>query len=142
MERDWYNRKVKLVSACCLLIRPDGAVLTVSRGNDAFDLGLPGGKQEPNEPLDQTAARELREETGVRISPEAVLTPVFTAEVEDFQCTTFTVKGPLTMPGKLEGKPFEGYVRWAQPYELCQPFFCTFEAYNSALFEKLGMLKT
>ena len=131
---------MKLVSACCLLIR-DGTVLTVSRGDDALDIGLPGGKHDPGESLDQTAARELREETGVRISPGAVLTPVFTAEAEGFQCTTFTVQGPVTMPGRLEGRPFEGYVRWAQPYELCHPF-CTFEAYNSALFEKLGMLKT
>ena len=132
---------MKPASACCLLIRSDGAVLTVSRGDDAFDIGLPGGMQEPNESLDQTAARELREETGVRISPGASLAPVFMAEAAGIQCTTFTVKGPLTMPGELEGKPFEGFVRWAQPHELCHPF-CTFEAYNSALFEELGMLKT
>ena len=52
-----------------VLTRADGAVVTVrKRGTDRFML--PGGKGEPGESPAETAAREVGEELGVRVSPD------------------------------------------------------------------------
>lgn len=59
----------KNVSACVVLINPEGLILAVSRKYDHTLMGLPGGKMEPednNEPM-LTAIRECREETGLNL---------------------------------------------------------------------------
>ncbi|MFF4874591.1 NUDIX domain-containing protein [Micromonospora sp. NPDC000668] len=59
-----------VVIACVLLVDPDGQLLLQLRdGNAAFHpnvWGLPGGHGESGETPEQTAERELREETGLR----------------------------------------------------------------------------
>lgn len=62
--------RVITVSAV-VLTRPDGALATVrKRGTDRFML--PGGKWEPGESPLGCAVREVREELGVVLAPEAV----------------------------------------------------------------------
>jgi 8-oxo-dGTP diphosphatase len=58
-------------AACVLLIR-DGKVLAVSRKYDHTKFGLPGGKVDPGETDIQAALRELKEETGIDVSPRHV----------------------------------------------------------------------
>jgi 8-oxo-dGTP pyrophosphatase MutT (NUDIX family) len=59
----------KSVSACVVLINPEGLVLGVSRKNNHNDFGLPGGRMEPEDGSPMvTAYRETLEETGLKIS--------------------------------------------------------------------------
>lgn len=60
----------KKVSACVVLINPEGLVLGVSRKTDHNDFGLAGGSMEieDNENPMATAIRETLEETGLLIS--------------------------------------------------------------------------
>ncbi|WP_328654066.1 NUDIX domain-containing protein [Micromonospora sp. NBC_00330] len=58
------------IVACVLLVDPDGRLLLQLRDGDATHhpnvWGLPGGHGEPGETPEQTAERELLEETGLR----------------------------------------------------------------------------
>ena len=57
------------ISAQVVLINPDGFVLGVSRKDNHNDFGLIGGKKEDiDETPEDTAIRETKEETGLRIS--------------------------------------------------------------------------
>ena len=60
----------KGVSACVVLINPEGLVLGVSRKTDHNDINLIGGKMDPedNNDIFKTAIRECKEETGLDIS--------------------------------------------------------------------------
>jgi 8-oxo-dGTP diphosphatase len=52
---------------------PKGPIVLVERLGSIRGLALPGGKQEKDELLSETARREFREETGLALSIEGVL---------------------------------------------------------------------
>ena len=54
-----------LGDAGAFVVDPDGRALFVRHAADPDDWTLPGGGHEPGEGLDDTARREVREETGV-----------------------------------------------------------------------------
>ncbi|MFI1397541.1 NUDIX domain-containing protein [Streptomyces sp. NPDC020681] len=65
-----------LVAAVIVHDKAENRVVLIQRGERAkFGQGmwdLPTGKSEPGEPITETAVRELREETGLIVKPEAL----------------------------------------------------------------------
>jgi 8-oxo-dGTP pyrophosphatase MutT (NUDIX family) len=64
--------------AVCVLLRDDVPCLLITRRaaglrRHSGQWALPGGSREPRESVEGTALRELREETGVVVSPDEVL---------------------------------------------------------------------
>ena len=127
-EQDKQKQKT-MKAATVLVIADDGKVLAVSRRDDPSAFGLPGGKVDPGETLEQAAARELQEETGLTATD---LRPVFTRREDDgFTTTTFV--------GKVSGQintDEEGVIRWVDPEVL---FAGPFGGYNRKLFAQLGL---
>src|SRR5580704_8579243 len=64
--------------AVCVLSPPSGQSLLITRrarglSNHASQWALPGGRRDPGESIEDTALRELREETGLHLEAGAVL---------------------------------------------------------------------
>jgi 8-oxo-dGTP pyrophosphatase MutT (NUDIX family) len=64
--------------AICVLLQDDAPCLLITRRaaglrRHAGQWALPGGSREPGESVEDTALRELREETGVEVEPGDVL---------------------------------------------------------------------
>lgn len=125
--------------AACVLIFQNNKVLAISRGENTSDWGIPGGKVERHETLPEAARNELREETGVRLDTRTWLIPILTDLSNTHVTTTFGVHGRIFIPQQLQSTPFEGYVDWKDPQELCTPQ-CSFESYHRRVFSKLGIL--
>jgi 8-oxo-dGTP pyrophosphatase MutT (NUDIX family)/diadenosine tetraphosphate (Ap4A) HIT family hydrolase len=58
------------IGAACVILDPHGRVLLVRHTYGRRNWELPGGGALPGEPPDQTAGRELREETGIRAAAQ------------------------------------------------------------------------
>jgi 8-oxo-dGTP diphosphatase len=58
------------VGACCAIFDADGQILLVRHDYGRRNWELPGGGAEPGESPDETALRELREETGLEATIE------------------------------------------------------------------------
>lgn len=59
-----------LAAGACIIDIDSGMILAVTRRGSHDDWNVPGGKVDPNEDVASAAAREVLEETGVRICPE------------------------------------------------------------------------
>lgn len=119
----------KKQAATCLIFSGDGKVLAVSRKHNPNDFGLPGGKVDPGETLEQAAARELQEETGLVATSLKSVFNTCSAGDNDFWTTTFLT----TVEGEIDTDE-AGVVRWVTPEVLCNGCF---GAYNRALFAHL-----
>jgi len=112
--------------AVVILVSNDNKVLGVSRKDDPTAFGLPGGKVEAGESLEQAAARELLEETGLIATS---LRCVYVALEKEFSTVAFEA----TVTGEISTTE-SGVVRWVEPEVL---FSGPFGVYNTRLFEHL-----
>ena len=124
-------------AVCFLLMNEKGEILSISRGRDTTQWGLPGGKVERNEDLKTAIVREMYEETGYVIaSPE----PVYTAFVpgqNNFICTTFIGNIVAHAPDAPRSLPYEGEVEWKWRETLIR--HSPYADYNEALFVHLNI---
>lgn len=58
-----------LMPGSALLVMNDRSEVLLQKRTDSGDWGLPGGAMEPGESFEETAARELLEETGLEAGP-------------------------------------------------------------------------
>ena len=88
-----YEYPRPMLTADCVVINPRGEVLLVRRGNEPFCgcWALPGGFMEMDERIEQCAARELKEETGLEVSTTVLrLVGVYSAVGRDPRGRTVT----------------------------------------------------
>lgn len=123
------NEQGQPMAACVLVCTDDGMVLAVSRKNDPYDFGLPGGKVDQGESPKEAAARELAEETGLVATR---LRQVFKEFDGSYCCYTFVgdVSGSINTDE-------EGVVRWVHPDVLLSS--SRFAPYNRKLFKHVGI---
>jgi 8-oxo-dGTP pyrophosphatase MutT (NUDIX family) len=121
------------VFASTSLIRDrDGNVLSVSRKTDHEDLGLPGGKLEPNETAYDAMVRETLEETGLKVLDAKLI-----FEAIDDVGVRAVVYDVTLYTGELQTKE-KGVVSWVRPKDMITDK-CSFRLFNIALFDCLGM---
>lgn len=115
--------------AVCALILKDGLVLAVSRKDNPNDFGLPGGKVDMGETLEEALIREVDEEIGKK---PKVVKPVFKDMDGEYEVFTFKCYVDDENFSTTEA----GVIAWKTWDELCSG---SFGAYNKALKEKLGL---
>ena len=71
----------QITVAAAAIVRPDGLVLVAQRDDGSWEF--PGGKQEAGERLEQTLARELREELGIELDASALVPLSFASSAID-----------------------------------------------------------
>lgn len=116
--------------AVVILVMKDNKVLGVSRKDDPSAFGLPGGKVDDGEMLEQAARRELLEETGLIATS---LRCVYVAPEKEFSTVAFEAS--------VTGEIFtteSGVVKWVEPEVL---FSGPFGEYNTRLFAHLNICK-
>jgi 8-oxo-dGTP diphosphatase len=73
----------KWLGVAAIILNDDGHILLVKHSYGRFNWELPGGGAEAGESIVETALREVREETGLRVAAERT-TGVYYEPVTDF----------------------------------------------------------
>jgi 8-oxo-dGTP diphosphatase len=86
---DW---ALKRLGAAAAIFNTRGEVLLVRHTYGALNWELPGGASEPDESAEETAVREVREETGMEVVPELLTGIYYERELDAhhfvFRCRT------------------------------------------------------
>ena len=126
-----YAENVK--HAACVVVHNDqGQLLMVSRKSKLDDWNLPGGKVDPGELPVEAAAREVFEETGIKVN-EDKLRIVLIDIIEEFAVTCYLAEEWL---GEVVQRPNEGLVRWGS-WEDILTEKSVFNKYNQELYQTL-----
>lgn len=134
------------VSAAVVVVTRGDLVLGLTRGRGKptdpptwlADLHLPGGKQEDKDRGDLriTAARELAEETGLRVRPDD-LRHVLDLATDLHSIAAYAIEAPSHAPLHF-GATDAGQPAWVPPGALVQPW-CTFRAVCGAVLAAAGV---
>lgn len=123
-------------AVCVLLKNEEGKFLSVTRKDNPNDFGMPGGKVEENESLEDAIVRETREETGLEIND---LQKVYEGyDDHDYMVTCYAAKwfGKLIINNPDEET---GVVAWVDRNILIEK--SSFSGYNLTIFNELDFLK-
>lgn len=117
-----------------VILNSEGYVLSVSRKNDHTDMGLVGGKVDPEDSnLINAIIRETKEETGLTINKEN-LTQIFSMFKDGYMGYTYFCD---VFEGDIEtDEPH--VVKWVKFKEVCEG---TFGEWNEKVKESLDNLK-
>lgn len=114
-------------------------ILGITRGARPHDWSFPGGGIEPHETWEEGVARELEEETGVRLVGMSRVYAIGGFRRPDGREIRYlTVEGPVRWPDELASTPFEGWVDLVTPGQLCSGA-CTFRRENAGVLAALGL---
>ena len=116
----------KSVFAVCVLIKgKDDKYLSVSRNQNDDDLGLPGGKVEPNEDPKDAIIREVKEEVDLEIYDlKPVFTKIFTEEKKYGVFFIAKVKEPYKVKISSEHQNFKWFKKNdLDKIDFWQPFY-------------------
>lgn len=81
----------KLIGAAAVILNLEGHVLLVKHSYGKYNWELPGGLSEAQESAEESARREVLEETGLKVTPES-LTGVYYDPGNDMHHFVFTCK--------------------------------------------------
>lgn len=117
-------------ASCVLIAREDGKILSLFRA-DGKGYGLPGGKLDPGENLEECAVRECFEETG----HVAVLDGIpFVAKCGEHTVYTYSAK---TVAIGDPTHAHEGEAMWVDPIKLIEE--TAFKQYDTDCFNFFGI---
>lgn len=133
--------ETQMKEAACVMIpvSPD-EFLTISRRGSTSAWGLPGGKVDPGETVEEAVVREVFEEIGIRIDPvclKVVHTGICVGD-QTFRVTTFLV---LCEPSLVGMKAEAGMILSKHTLqELADPAISPFASYNADVMNAFSKL--
>ncbi len=107
-----------LVAVSTVISLADNTVLVLRR-SDNGKWNFPGGKVEPGENLEQAAAREVLEETGLKVKPNRII-HVFSNGTDDGGTFVFVIFGALLLMGDVKLNKEHSEYRWVSHQQLLE----------------------
>lgn len=128
-----------MASACIYMECPiTHQILAVSRKDDYYDMGLPGGKVEPGQTEEEAARAELLQETGILLYPNFGATCKLEEIFRREGGVTFRAQTSYIHVIVARGKGETGRVAWVEPDALIRG---SFGAYNERLLRHIGRIR-
>jgi len=121
-----------------LIVNKRNEILAVSRKTDHSKFCLPGGKQDANETIEQTAIRETKEETGLIVKKCKLIYQDTNYDNNTyFNTTTFLAEEWI---GTIHTDE-DIVIKWLTPEELCSETSGVYPEYNTNVVKAYNALQ-